>query len=83
MAALWCGRHGPPASFPEGGLAGAGCLGVPGAPCGVDGAWRQVIGFSLLWDTALGPLRFNFTNAIAKEDYDQDQSFDLTIQAKF
>ena len=64
-------------------LAGAGCLGVPGAPCGVDGAWRQVIGFSLLWDTALGPLRFNFTNAIAKEDYDQDQSFDLTIQAKF
>jgi outer membrane protein insertion porin family len=42
-----------------------------------------VIGFSVLWTTGLGPLRFNFSKALKKEDYDQEQSFDLTLQARF
>ncbi|MEL0435636.1 outer membrane protein assembly factor BamA [Phycobacter sp. K97] len=50
---------------------------------GRNGSFRHVIGFSVLWTTAFGPLRFNFSNAIKKEDYDQEQSFDLTLQARF
>ncbi|MEP2715400.1 outer membrane protein assembly factor BamA [Pseudophaeobacter sp.] len=50
---------------------------------GANGSFRHVIGFSLLWTTGLGPLRFNFTKALKKEDFDQEQSFDLTLQARF
>lgn len=50
---------------------------------GADGSWRQVIGLSLLWTTGFGPLRFNFTRALSKEDYDKEQTFDLTLQARF
>lgn len=57
--------------------------GVSNAIVGANGAARHVIGFSLLWDTAFGPLRLNFTNALKKETYDKEQSFDLTIQARF
>lgn len=44
---------------------------------------RSTIGLSVLWDTPLGPLRFNFSKALKKEDYDKEQSFDLTISTKF
>jgi outer membrane protein insertion porin family len=44
---------------------------------------RSSVGFSVFWDTPIGPLRFNFSNAIQKEDYDKEQSFDLTISTKF
>jgi outer membrane protein insertion porin family len=44
---------------------------------------RSVIGASVLWDTPIGPLRFNFTNALKKETYDKEQNFDLTISTKF
>lgn len=57
--------------------------GVSNGVVGVNGDARHVIGFSLLWDTAFGPLRLNFSNAIKKETYDKEQSFDLTIQARF
>lgn len=46
-------------------------------------ALRSVIGASIFWDTALGPLRFNFTNALQKESFDEEQSFDLTISTRF
>ncbi len=44
---------------------------------------RSVIGFSLFWDTPIGPLRFNFTKALQKEDYDEEQNFDLTVSTTF
>ncbi|PZQ99583.1 MAG: outer membrane protein assembly factor BamA [Cereibacter sphaeroides] len=44
---------------------------------------RSVLGFSLFWTTPLGPLRFNFTKALVKEDYDETQNFDLTISTQF
>jgi outer membrane protein insertion porin family len=50
---------------------------------GSGGSFRHVIGFSLLWTTGFGPLRFNFTHALKKESFDREQNFDLTIQAKF
>jgi len=50
---------------------------------GADGSIRHVIGVSVLWDTPFGPLRFNFSQALKKEEFDNEQSFDLTIQARF
>ena len=44
---------------------------------------RSAIGLSLFWDTPIGPLRFNFSRALSKEDYDKEQNFDLTISTKF
>nr|WP_189369281.1 outer membrane protein assembly factor BamA [Tateyamaria omphalii] len=50
---------------------------------GEGGSFRHVIGFSIFWDTAIGPLRLNFSNALKKEDFDREQSFDLTISTTF
>jgi outer membrane protein insertion porin family len=50
---------------------------------GEGGSFRHVVGFSILWDTAVGPLRLNFSNALKKEDFDKEQSFDLTISTTF
>jgi outer membrane protein insertion porin family len=44
---------------------------------------RAVVGVSVFWTTPIGPLRFNFTHAVKKEDYDKEQTFDLTISTKF
>jgi outer membrane protein insertion porin family len=54
-----------------------------GTIVGADGSARHVIGLSVFWDTPIGPLRFNFTNAIKKETYDKEQSFDLTLSTTF
>ena len=50
---------------------------------GESGSYRHVIGVSVLWETPLGPLRFNFSDAIKKESYDRDQSFEITISTVF
>ncbi|MEO9575766.1 MAG: outer membrane protein assembly factor BamA [Tateyamaria sp.] len=50
---------------------------------GESGSFRHVIGFSIFWDTAIGPLRLNFSNALKKEDFDEEQTFDLTISTTF
>ena len=60
-----------------------GTSGTGSCIVGEDGAWRSVIGLSFLWNTGFGPLRFNFSKALVKEDYDKEQSFDLTLQAQF
>src|SRR5690606_13148241 len=44
---------------------------------------RSALGFSIYWTTPLGPLRFNFSKALLKEDYDREQNFDLTISTRF
>jgi outer membrane protein insertion porin family len=44
---------------------------------------RASIGLSVFWTTPLGPLRFNFSRALVKEDYDKEQSFDLTVSTRF
>ena len=48
-----------------------------------DGSWRHAIGASIFWNTPIGPLRFNFTDALKKEIHDRDESFDLTISTRF
>ncbi len=44
---------------------------------------RHVVGASIFWKTPIGPLRFNFSKALQKEEFDRDQSFDFTISAQF
>lgn len=44
---------------------------------------RSAVGVSLFWKTPIGPLRFNFSEAVQKEAYDKEQKFDLTISTKF
>jgi outer membrane protein insertion porin family len=44
---------------------------------------RQTIGFSIFWDTAIGPLRFNFSHPLEFETYDRTREFDLTIETRF
>ncbi|ETX30747.1 outer membrane protein assembly factor BamA [Roseivivax isoporae] len=48
-----------------------------------DGSFRHVVGVSLFWDTPLGPLRFNFSEAVRKESEDEEQNFELTISTQF
>jgi outer membrane protein insertion porin family len=44
---------------------------------------RASVGLSVFWTTPIGPLRFNFSRAVQKEDYDKEQTFDLTISTRF
>ncbi|MFD1796174.1 outer membrane protein assembly factor BamA [Paracoccus aurantiacus] len=44
---------------------------------------RAAVGLSIFWTTPIGPLRMNFAKAVAKEDYDETQAFDLTLSTKF
>ena len=44
---------------------------------------RSSVGVSVFWTTPIGPLRFNLAKAISKQDYDEEQVFDLTISTKF
>lgn len=44
---------------------------------------RTVAGVSIFWNTPLGPLRFNWTEALEAEDFDKTKNFDLTISTSF
>ncbi len=44
---------------------------------------RSAVGVSFFWDTPVGPLRFNFANALQKEEFDKERTFDLTISTRF
>ena len=44
---------------------------------------RSTVGLALFVTTPIGPLRFNFTEAIVKEDFDRERNFDLTISTEF
>ncbi len=50
---------------------------------GESGSFRHVIGVSLFWDTPVGPLQFNVSKALKKEDYDQEQKFEVTLRTDF
>jgi outer membrane protein insertion porin family len=61
---------------------------VDGGPDGgdpVDDGFylRSVIGISIFWDTAIGPLRFNFSQPVQQEEYDEPQNFEFTVSTRF
>ncbi|MEM7722780.1 MAG: outer membrane protein assembly factor BamA [Pseudomonadota bacterium] len=44
---------------------------------------RGTIGISIFWATAIGPLRFNFSQPLLTEDFDLTREFELTVEARF
>jgi outer membrane protein insertion porin family len=54
-----------------------------GGPVDDKAYLRSAVGVSVFWNTPIGPLRFNFAKPLVKEDYDIEQSFDLTISTQF
>lgn len=48
-----------------------------------DASLRHVVGVSVFWDTPIGPLQFNFSKALVKETFDDEQTFNLTIRTQF
>jgi outer membrane protein insertion porin family len=44
---------------------------------------RSSVGLGLLWDSPLGPLRFDFAYALTKEEYDRTQFFRFSGGTKF
>ncbi|WP_461425657.1 outer membrane protein assembly factor BamA [Gymnodinialimonas sp.] len=44
---------------------------------------RSTVGVSIFWDTALGPLRFNFSHPLEFQEYDRTRNFDFTVEARF
>lgn len=58
-------------------------IGTDGVAVDDDMYVRAAVGASIFWTTPIGPLRFNFSQALRKEDYDREQNFDLTIQTNF
>lgn len=62
-----------------------------GGASGVDGLQlvdasmivRSVIGFSIFWETPVGPLRFNFAKSLGGPTYDRREGFSLSVGARF
>jgi len=54
-----------------------------GTVVGEGGSFRHVVGLSIFWDTPVGPLQFNVSDAIKKEDFDKEQSFEVTLRTRF
>ena len=50
---------------------------------GEAGSFRHVVGVSLFWTTPVGPLQFNFSKALQSEDFDEEQSFEITLRTQF
>ena len=44
---------------------------------------RQTVGFSLFWETPIGPLRFNFMDVLKSEKHDRVETFELTVSSRF
>ena len=44
---------------------------------------RSVIGASIFWTTPIGPLRFNFTEPLDVQGFDNPKSFDVTVSTSF
>lgn len=48
-----------------------------------DFAPRAVAGISIFWTTPIGPLRFNFSEAVQSERFDEPRNFDVTVATRF
>lgn len=46
-------------------------------------AIRSVFGASVYWDSPFGPIRFDFTKPIAKEEFDETKSFQFNTRTRF
>ena len=44
---------------------------------------RSVVGASVFWDSPFGPIRFDFTVPLAKEEFDETKSFQFNTSTRF
>ena len=44
---------------------------------------RAAAGLSIFWESAIGPLRFNFSRPLKKETYDVIENFRFTVDTRF
>ncbi|NNE51700.1 MAG: outer membrane protein assembly factor BamA [Sulfitobacter sp.] len=54
-----------------------------GSIVGESGSFRHVIGFSVFWETPVGPLQFNVSKALKSETFDKEQNFEITLRTQF
>jgi outer membrane protein insertion porin family len=59
--------------------------GIPGALCRIedDLSLRASAGLSVLWDSPFGPVRLDFSQVLAKENYDKTENFRFSAGTKF
>nr|WP_235930279.1 outer membrane protein assembly factor BamA [Sulfitobacter sediminilitoris] len=50
---------------------------------GEGGSFRHVVGLSIFWETPVGPLQFNVSKALKSEDFDEEQTFEITLRTQF
>lgn len=68
----------------DGVASGERCVGGAATSCVADtGSLRAAAGVALLWDSPLGPLRFNLATPLRREAHDRAQRFDLTVATRF
>jgi len=48
-----------------------------------DGSIRSSVGFGILWDSPIGPLRADIAHVLTKEDYDRTELFRFGASTKF
>ena len=58
-------------------------VGRAGVPFYDEFTPRTVAGVSLFWTTPIGPLRFNFSDVLDKQELDTAKNFDVTISTNF
>lgn len=46
-------------------------------------ALRAVVGASIFWESPFGPIRFDFTQPLIKEEFDRRKSFQFTTSTRF
>ncbi len=46
-------------------------------------AIRSTVGVSIFWDSPFGPIRFDFTKPLMKEDFDRRKSFQFNTSTRF
>ncbi len=48
-----------------------------------DYGLRASVGLSIFWKSPMGPIRFDFSQVLAKEDYDKTESFRFSTSTRF
>lgn len=48
-----------------------------------DLSLRAMVGASIFWDSPFGPIRFDFSHALAAEEYDRTESFQFNTRTRF
>jgi outer membrane protein insertion porin family len=48
-----------------------------------DLSLRASAGISIFWKSPMGPIRFDFSQVLAKEDYDKTETFKFSTSTRF